>query len=381
MISDLDDLVGWRHYLHRHPELSHKETETAAAVESFLRHCHPHRLITRLGGYGVAAVFKGEKRGKSILLRCDLDALPIRETNDLEYQSVTPGVSHKCGHDGHMVIMLGVARELYRSGLAAGEVILLFQPAEERGEGALKVLEDPKFKDIQPDLVFALHNLPGFPRGNIIIRKKEFASASVGMEIKLFGKTSHAGEPDKGINPSTAVAGIIERFNSLGQNQKFQATAFITIVHVLLGEIAYGTSAGYAEIRATLRAHRNPDMKKLGDMARQLVKKIASAENLKPGIKMVEDFPAAVNHPFCTRLVEEAARKAELGVTRISEPFSWSEDFSQFLLRYPGCLFGLGSGEDHPKLHNPDYDFPDEIIPRGIAVYLQILRNTIGVDP
>jgi amidohydrolase len=280
-----------------------------------------------------------------------------------------------------MVILLGVARRISAASLSSGEIVLLFQPAEERGEGALKVLKDPKFRGIQPDYVFALHNLPGFPMGRIVIREKEFASASVGMEIKLFGKTSHAGEPDKGVNPSTAVAGIIENFNNLGQNQKFQATAFITIVHVLLGEIAYGTSAGYAEVRATLRAHRNPDMRKLGDVAHRLVEEIAAKENLKSSIRMVEDFPAAVNHSSCVRIVEESAHQAGLEITRISEPFSWSEDFSQFLLRYPGCLFGLGSGENHPKLHNPDYDFPDEIISPGIDIFWNILSRILEIEP
>jgi len=381
MSFDMDHLVKLRHQLHQYPELSHQEINTAAIIEGFLAPLVPDQLIRDLGGHGIAAVFTGKQPGKTVLLRCDMDALPIQETNDFIYRSKIENVSHKCGHDGHMVIMMGLAELLSRADIPSGRVVLLFQPAEERGEGALKVLQDSKFNALQPDRVFALHNLPGFPRGSVILGKDVFCAASVGMEIKLLGKTSHAAEPSRGINPARAVSDIIRAFDRTGSREEFQDLAFITIVHVRLGEIAYGTSAGDAEIRATLRAYQNRDMEKLIAGARKTVQNCADREKLTVKVKMVEYFPAAVNHPDCLHTVRKAAQGAGLETRNISAPFPWSEDFSQFLLRYPGCLFGIGAGERQPKVHNPDYDFPDEIIPQGISVYAQILRQLLGVKP
>jgi len=374
---NVEHLVKLRHFIHSHPELSSHETSTAQLIRDFLTPLSPNRIITNLGGNGIAAVFKGDQPGKSILLRCDMDALPIQETNKLEYRSKNSGVSHKCGHDGHMVILLGIAEILQHAAIPEGDVILLFQPAEETGAGALNVLKDPGFGSIRPDSVYALHNLPGFKSSSVIIKDEVFASASVGMEIKLFGKTSHAGEPERGINPANAVSRIIQSFSHLSGVQE---NSFITIVHIHLGEIAYGTSAGYAEVRATVRTHRNSEMKVLAADARKKVLEIGEENNLRVEMKMLEDFPAAVNHSECTAIVEQSAAEAGVDIIKIEKPFSWSEDFAQFLLRYPGCLFGLGSGRNHPDLHHPDYDFPDAVIPAGIAVYQKILENSMGVQ-
>ena len=183
----MDHLVKLRHQLHQYPELSHHEINTAAIIEGFLAPLVPDQLIRDLGGHGIAAVFTGKQPGKTVLLRCDMDALPIQETNEFIYRSKIENVSHKCGHDGHMVIMMGLAELLSRADIPSGRVVLLFQPAEERGEGAMKVLQDSKFKALQPDRVFALHNLPGFPRGSVVIREGCFASASRGMAVELHG--------------------------------------------------------------------------------------------------------------------------------------------------------------------------------------------------
>lgn len=167
-----DSLVRLRKELHQHPEVSGKEIETSRRILSFLENYQPAELITELGTTGVMAIYKGKKAGKTVLFRCELDALPTEETNDFEHRSLNNGVSHKCGHDGHMAILCGLAAELHQNKPKSGTVVLLFQPAEEDGSGAQKVLLDPKFATIQPDYVFALHNLPGFPRHQIVVKKK-----------------------------------------------------------------------------------------------------------------------------------------------------------------------------------------------------------------
>ncbi len=208
---NLDELVNLRKELHRNPELSGKEKNTSDKINNFIGRFYPDEIITELGGHGLAFIFKGKEKGKTILFRSELDALPISEQNDFEYKSSIENVSHKCGHDGHMTILSGFASLLNDNKPAKGKVVLLFQPAEETGEGAAKVLEDKKFEQIKPDYVFALHNLPGYPAGSVVIKNGTFASASKGMIIKLHGKTSHASEPENGITPTPAVASIIQK--------------------------------------------------------------------------------------------------------------------------------------------------------------------------
>jgi amidohydrolase len=160
----LEELIQLRHKLHKYPEVSGNEKETANCVLLFLSKYPPHELVTTLGGEGILAIYKGKNVGKSILFRCELDALPIQEMNSFNYKSVYEGVSHKCGHDGHMAILCGLGKKLYENPIEKGTVMLLFQPSEEDGKGAKRVLHDSKFKEIKPDFAFALHNLPGYKK-------------------------------------------------------------------------------------------------------------------------------------------------------------------------------------------------------------------------
>ena len=260
-----------------------------------------------------------------------------------------------------------------------GKVILLFQPAEETGEGAERVLNDNKFDLIKPAYVFALHNLPGFKLNKIIVRNGTFSSASRGMIIKLTGKTSHAAEPEHGINPSIAIAEIINRFTALPQNLKtVKDFSLITIIHVRIGERAFGTSPGFAELMATLRAYRNDDMEELKNEAERIALSAASDQWLKVNISYTEEFPATVNDAECVNIIKKAAEKNNYSVSEISRPFRWSEDFGHFTGKYKGALFGIGSGENHPQLHNPDYDFPDDIIPAGINMFYKIIFEILN---
>ena len=195
--------------------------------------------------------------------------------------------------------------------------------------------------------------------------------------IKLTGKTSHAAEPENGINPSQAVAEIIKRFTALPEDLKVTKDfTLVTIIHVRIGERAFGTSPGFAELMATLRAYRNDDMEALIEEAERIARSVASDQNLKVEISYTEEFPATVNDEGCVDIIKKAAEKNGLTVIEINKPFRWSEDFGHLTGKYKGALFGIGSGEDHPQLHNPDYDFPDDIIPAGISIFHTIV-NTI----
>lgn len=359
-----------------HPEISKNEHATAKKILNFLAPFHSAQIIFPLGKTGLAVIFQGEEKSPVVLIRADIDALPITETNDFEYKSMNEGVAHLCGHDGHTTILAGLAHRLHSKPLKKGTAILLFQPAEETGEGAKMILDDPKFKGLRPDYVFALHNLPGFELNNIVVRKQHFASASKGMIVKLFGKTSHAAHPEMGISPALAMADIIRGLSKLSlQKEGFADFKLITIIHSKLGEIAFGTSPGYAEVMATLRSYTNDDMEKLTEQAVAIVERICDKYGLEEKIEWVEEFPATVNNDQCVDLVCEVAGENKFCVEQIEKPFRWSEDFGHFTMKYPGTMFGIGSGINHPSLHNSNYDFPDEIIPTGVDMFEGLIRK------
>lgn len=369
------ELTKLRRELHKNPELSGNEKETAKRIKAFLKKLKPDEIVEDIGGHGIAAIFQGKAEGPSVLFRCDLDALPIEEVNTFSYKSKNKGVAHKCGHDGHMTIISGLARAIANDRPHKGRVILLYQPSEENGMGAGYVLGDPKFESITPDYVYALHNLPGFPKSSIIINHSIFASASKGMVIRLYGKTSHAGEPENGNSPAIAMADLVKNLTYLPDNKNFNSFTLVTVIHARLGEIAFGTTPGYAEVMATLRAHTNEDMDKLSEMAIELVKEYTKENKLKYETEWTEEFLATENNKQAVDFVEKAGKTNKLNIIERNEPFRWSEDFSRFTKDYPGALFGLGAGEETPQLHNPDYDFPEEIVETGIKVFYEIYRK------
>ncbi|MGM0498482.1 MAG: amidohydrolase, partial [Bacteroidota bacterium] len=303
-LFNISELIKLRRELHKNPEKSGEEKETAKKIKSFLKKYKPDNIIEEIGGHGIAAIFKGKEEGPAVLFRCDLDALPIDEINTFSYKSKNKGVAHKCGHDGHMSIMSGLAQVISNNRPEAGKVILLYQPSEENGMGAGYVLDDPKFDSIRPDYVYALHNLPGFPKRSIITNSQIFASASKGMIIKLHGKTSHAGEPENGLSPAIAMADLVKELTYLPEKESFEGFALVTVIHARLGEIAFGTTPGYAEVMATLRSHTNEDMEKLSEKAIGLVQKHTKQHKLDYETEWTEEFLATENNKQAVQTVE-----------------------------------------------------------------------------
>ena len=375
-LFESENLISFRKHLHSMPELSGNELNTSKEIVKFISKFFPDEIITNIGGYGLAFIFKGKFPGKTIMFRSELDALPINEINDFDYKSVKKNISHKCGHDGHMAILAGVASSLLKNNAFSGKLILLFQAAEETGTGAYNVINDKKFKLIQPDYVFALHNVPDFPLGSVILNKSVFSSASKGMIINLKGKTSHAAFPEHGKSPAFAMANII---NELKKNSKedslFNNFVLITIIHAKLGEEAFGTTPGNAQIMATLRSFQDKDMIKLTQTSEKIVRENALKYSLDYSISYTEKFLATYNNSDCVEYIKNAASQNNYQIINKKEPFRWSEDFSYYTKKYKGAMFGLGAGEEHPDLHNSNYDFPDELIKFGVNMFLSILKN------
>lgn len=372
----MESLVLLRKELHQHPEVSGKELETAKRIVAFLQKHAPDEIITEIGGAGIAAIYKAKQAGKTVLFRCELDALPIEEINTFEHRSITNGVSHKCGHDGHMAILCGLATELSQNRPETGKVILLFQPAEEDGSGAQKVFSDPKFALMQPDYVFALHNLPGFAKNQIVVKNDTFSCAVNSIIIKLNGVTAHAGEPEKGINPALAIAAIINQFSAIIQPDiSKEDYCLVTPIYTEMGKKAYGVSAGAGEVHFTVRSDSNSQMKKVETTLEKLAQSIAKEHQLECNIAWTEGFQANENDKEAADQIRNAAKTNNFKLLEKETPFTWGEDFGLFTQQYPGAMFGLGSGINTPALHNPDYDFPDEIISTGISVFHQISKQ------
>jgi len=369
-----------RQELHRFPEMSNQEHQTSQRLLDWLKPTLPDELIRNLGGKGVAAVYRGKKPGPRVLLRCDMDALPIQEPAFLPNCSQTEGVSHKCGHDGHMAILLGLAQQLLGRRPKSGEVVLLFQPAEETGEGAKRVLEDPKFESIHPDWVFGMHNLPGFKLGEVVLRHDCFASASRGFIIQLTGHTSHAAEPEHGNSPVNAVAELLNAFTHLPATAGDRFGPFVksTVIHAKMGEVAFGTTPGEATVMVTLRTHRNEDMDRLADYSKGLAQACADKHKLALKTMWTEEFPACENDPEAVDLLKRVVKKNKQAFVEPQSPFNWSEDFGHFLMYAKGAIFGMGSGIECPPLHHPNYLFPDALIPTAIETWLGIIEELCG---
>ncbi|MGC9332399.1 MAG: amidohydrolase [Bacteroidales bacterium] len=371
----LNTLVDLRKSLHKHPDVSGDEKQTAARIVDFIKQFHPDEIIENIGTYGLVFVFNGKSEGPVTMIRSELDALPIEEINTFAHTSVVDGTSHVCGHDGHMVMVAGLAAMLSEHPPKKGKVVLLYQPEEETGTGALKVLADQRFRCLKPDRMFSLHNLPGVPLGEIRCRSGIFASASVGLIVRIKGKTSHAAEPENGNSPALAMASIVQELETLTGKISLKDFSMVTTVHVKLGERAFGTTPGYAEVMATQRAYYYEDLEKLKNAAVQKIKTIASPYGFKLEFEWVEEFSDTKNAKEAVNVIRDAADKNSLPYTELKSPYRWSEDFGYFLQTYPGAMFGLGSGEKQPQLHNPDYDFPDSLIPKGTEMLFSIIKH------
>ncbi len=368
------ELIKFRKKLHAHPEVSGKEKETAQLVLNFLKSCHPDEIVSEIGGYGILATWKANQPGKEIIFRAELDALPIEEINTFPHKSLSPGVSHKCGHDGHTTILCGLAQHLSENKPKTGKVRLLFQPAEENGEGAKAMLEDKKFQTIKPNYIFALHNLPGYALNEIVIKNHTFTAAVNSIIIDLNGKTSHAAEPEHGINPALALGEFLEQSLALANNKpELEDMRVITPVFIEMGEKAYGISAGKASIHLTLRCWNDENLQTLEKNIESLSKTLAKKHNLQISFSYTQTFHANNNELSATNFVRTSASNQNMKITERSFPFKWGEDFGLFTSQFKGCMFGLGSGENSPALHNPDYDFPDECIETGVKIFAGII--------
>jgi amidohydrolase len=377
--SDIAELTTLRHDLHRHPEISGEEVRTAQRIEAALAPLAPDTLVTGLGGHGLAAVFDGSAPGPTALFRCELDALPIEEQGALPHRSTVPGKGHLCGHDGHMAILMGLARMLSRQRPARGRTVLLFQPAEETGAGAASVLADPEFETISPDYAFSLHNMPGLPLGHVGLAPGPVNCASRGMAMTLTGKSAHASEPENGTSPMAALSHLMPALTALGHGTTASPDfTLVTVTHAQMGAPAFGIAPGEARLYVTLRTLTDDRMAALCEAAETLLAETAQAHNLGVTRSYQDIFAHCENHRDATLIVRTALDTLTISHDTRGLPMRASEDFGRFGHAARTAMLFLGAGEDHAALHNPDYDFPDALIPIGSRIFAQVARDLLG---
>jgi amidohydrolase len=375
----IQELIDFRKELHRYPELSNDEYGTADRVKKFITQHHPTGIIDTIGGAGLAAVYKFSDTGKTIVIRCELDALPIHEVNQVDYSSLNDNVSHKCGHDGHMAIVAGLIFWIKNQSFSSGTIVLLFQPAEEIGQGAYRVLNAPEFRDMNVDYIFALHNIPKNPMHSVIVMDKGFSAEVISFVIRMHGKESHAAEPEHGINPAECIAEVILALSKLAVvDTHSDDYAILTPVHINLGQASYGVSPADGEMHYTIRAWTDVTMTRLKTDIVDLITEYSSKYHIESTVEWLEHFPASQNNAVCNDYIRRAAAKNNYKIIEREIPFKFGEDFGWFSHDYRTAMFGLGSGDTTPALHNPDYDFPDEIIETGIHIFADIIADVLN---
>ncbi len=287
----------FRRYIHANPELSTFEKNTSDYVVSELKKLGITKIHQGFSMHSILVEIDGKESGPTILFRCELDALPIQEDNDFEHRSTKEGISHKCGHDGHAASMFRFAQKLTEKPLKKGKILLFFQSAEEIGAGAKDAINSEIFNQFKIDYVFAFHNFAGFPMGEIIAKKGLFTPCVESGVFELIGKTSHAAEPSKGINPALAIAEIVQYFDSLNNPDKASKNFFVaTPIHIEMGEKAYGTSAGKATIGYTFRAWENEKFDEIKAKIVQKVDEVSKKYKLEFSAKWFETFNANNNN-------------------------------------------------------------------------------------
>jgi len=369
----MDDeiIVEARRELHRNPETAGEESGTADFIADYIsNHLKDFEIRRGIGGHGLVAT-KRYGEGPHIAFRAELDALPVLEKNAIPYQSKTEGKSHACGHDGHMSIVLKAAELIEQSQNPAGTLSILFQPAEETGQGSVAMLEDLDFKDFAPKVMYALHNIPGRTMGLVYSRSGTFACGSVGVRLHLIGKTAHAAHPEDAINPILLSQTILNEVTALATRAK--SFALVTPIALRAGEKTFGTTPLKSTVLLTMRAELSEDLNYLMKQTEKLVENLQKSSGAEISLSFEEFFPVTRNRRFLSE-VREACQELDRPFEEMDVPFRWSEDFGHFADRCPIHMFGLGSGADTAPLHASNYDFPDELILQGAQVFAKLFE-------
>ena len=356
-----------RHELHAHPELSNEEEWTKERLMSFLRDNTSLEIIDK-GNWFYAAYRSGEDQ-PNIAFRADFDALPMDEYINLPWGSEFPGKAHKCGHDGHSATLAGFALEVDQKG-SDNNIFFLFQTAEETGDGAKQCL--PLIREEKIDKMYGYHNMSGMPYRSVNVMDGNVQCASMGMIIKMKGRPAHASQPEDGLNPSYAIASLINELPTLTENS--DGLLLCTIVNVSIGEREFGMSAYYGEVALTIRALYEKELKQLRAHIVDLATRKRRTGRIDVTFEYSDVFPETINDPVVTDDIRNAAKEKGFAVQEMKEALRGSEDYGHYAKEVPATYFFMGNGVDHPPVHTPEYDFIDTHIRDICEIYKGLVK-------
>jgi len=377
----LDDAKAWRREFHASPELGYQEVKTSERVAQLLESfgLEVHR---GLGGTGVVGTLRNGP-GPSLGIRADMDALPIQELGTPAHASGHRGCMHACGHDGHTAILLATARHLAATRRFSGTVHFVFQPAEEGLAGARKMIEDGLFQQFPMDAIYGLHNWPGAPAGKVIVNPGPMMASMDTFEITLTGKGCHAAMPEKGNDPIVAAAQLILALQTIPSRRLSPLeSAVLSITKINAGE-AINVIPETATLQGTVRCLQTPVREKVQQLLKEFVEQLPAVFGVRGELIYHNGYPVTDNHPDAAATIRRAAVAAvgESNVQWGCTPSMASEDFSFMLEACPGAYIWLGVDgvQPSPSLHNPYYDFNDEVIAPGVAVWTALVEQGLPV--
>ena len=380
------EFVALRRDIHRHPELAFDEHRTAALVAERLR-AWGYEVVTGVGGTGVVGRLVRGDGPRRLGLRADMDALPIDEATGLEHASVHRGVMHACGHDGHTAMLLAAARHLAERGRFDGTLHLVFQPAEEGGGGALRMMDDGLFERWPCDAVFAMHNMPGIAQGRLVLREGAAMASSDYATVVIDGTGGHGAMPHEAADPVVAAAAIVMALQTVvSRNVDPQQAAVVTV-----GALHAGRANNVIPARATLELSVRALDRDVRSLLEQRIKSLVAAQAESFGVRATVDWRAGysvlVNTPAETAFAREVALEL-VGPERVTlqgPALTGSEDFAFMLERVPGSYLLIGNGTagegcSHGAcmVHNPGYDFNDDNVAVGAAYWVLLAERFLA---
>ncbi|AHD01908.1 amidohydrolase [Leisingera methylohalidivorans] len=376
MTSFQDRLTALRRDFHRHPELGFQEDRTKAKVAQHLRGLG----LEVHEGAGVVGLLRAGSGNRAIGLRADMDALPITEISTHDYGSVTPGKMHACGHDGHMTMLLGAAERLVQEQGFDGTVVFIFQPNEEHGLGAQAMIAEGVLERFPIEEVYAIHNLPGAPAGQVSTRAGQICSSESLFEIAIKGRGGHASMPQAGVDAITVGAGMVLALQTIVSRKLAPGAGAVVSVTEFLTDGQRNVLPGHAVLKGDVRARMPADRAAIERFMRQIAAGVAATHAVEVEMSFNTEFSETINAAGPAEAACRAGEAAGCEVIRDRPPMSFSEDFAHFANAVPGCFLLLGNGEDGPHgkpLHAADYDFNDALLPVGAEFWVQLVRDRL----
>ncbi|AKL96018.1 amidohydrolase [Clostridium aceticum] len=353
-----------RHELHRIPEISNHEVKTKQSLMDFLKKHTNLEIVDR--GLWFYAIYHAGNDKKNIAFRADFDAVPMDENMNIPHGSQNPGVSHKCGHDGHAASLAGFALEIDQYGIDKN-IFFLFQHAEETGDGAAQCVALIREHNIEE--IFAYHNMSGMPLNSVNVIDGTVNFASRGMAIHMEGIPTHASQPELGTNPAYAIAKMINAIPQYTYEVNNKGIILCTIIQVDIGERAFGIAASKGSLLLTIRAEFEEELDELQKNLENLALKEGEAYDLEVNFSYHDVFPVTSNHGESSDKIRQVCKQTGIELIEMEVGFRTSEDFGHYLKETKGAICYVGNGVNHPHIHTSGYDFPDEIIETSVELF------------